>query len=328
MRILALITLLVVAPACWAENPLFGLATETAATSTEVTTGASSGAPGTATVSGGEGGSAGSSGGERTSSSGEPTSSNGEPGTTTSTTSTGEPGSSSGATTLPVGTTGDPTLPVGTTTGDAPDLCADPPINDNLHVEVQKDGIPYAECAGMEQKEFEGLLYMNGTEMKLKLTKFCKVVDPVPLVLMSGFNIPMMAGPVCARVTIDWDPEGVDCKLGLLQVHSVEPDKLLYVGAFRLEPDVGFPLHTMDMNVKACDCRADVPGCCDPEPGVIELIPTGGDPVAQYGEGDAEENGVFYKFYNFQSWIGIDPECEQGGSTSRHIDWLAVVEGG
>ena len=102
--------------------------------------------------------------------------------------------------------------------------------------------------------------------------------------------------------------------------------KLLYVGAFRLKPYDGLPLHVEADNVTTCGCPPGKPDCCDPMPRVVELIPTDGDPVAQYEEGYAKENGVIYDFHNFQSWI--DPECTMGGSNGRHIDWLAVVVNG
>ena len=312
--------LLVVAPACWAENPLFGMGTETSATtgssgssattgssatSTDVTAAASSGVTGTATTSSGEAGSEGPGTGEPVSSS-EPTGSGGEPGTTTSTTSTGEPGSSGGETTLPGGTTGEPVV------------CEDPPVNDSLHVEVQKNGVPYTGCMKELQQEHEGILFMNGAQMKLVLSKDCVPVEPAAmLLLVSGLGIPVIADPVCALVTIDWDPEGASCNLELLQVRDVETQNLLYVGAFRLDLYVGFPLYTEAVNVMSCGCPMNMMECCNPEPGILELTPSGGDPVAQYDKGYAEQGGVTYDFYNLQSWI--DPDC------SEHVDWLAVV---
>lgn len=333
MRISTLWTLLVVVPACWADNPLFGVVSETAATSatteasattgsvgssTDVTAASGSGATGTVPTSSGEAGSEGPGTGEPVSSS-EPTGSGGESSTTTSSmsasTSTGEPGSSGGETTLSGGTTGDPVV------------CADPPVNASLNVEVKENGMAFTGCTVGVTEVYKGLLYMDGTVMKLKSTADCAPADPpTSMVLMSGFNIPAMPNPVCASVAIDWDPEGVNCKLGLLQARNAETQKLLYVGAFRLKPPDGFPLHTDAVNVISCGCPPGMPDCCDPMPGEIELIPTDGDPVAQYEEGYAKENGVIYDFHNFQSWI--DPECTMGGSSGRHIDWLAVVVSG
>ncbi len=326
MRISALVSLIVVAPACWADNPVFGLATETSATTgsagsigssatsamtgSSATSGSSTDVTTVTSSSAGPGTNGSSS--EPVSGSGEPTSSSGEPG---STTSTGEPGSTGVVTTLPVDTT-----------GDVPVVCADPPVNDSLNVEVAKNGVAYTGC--MQAKEaYKGVLYMDGTMMKLKLSVACMAADPAPtLVLMSGFSIPVVADPVCADVLIDWDPEGVDCKLGLLQVRDFGTKKLLYVGAFRLDPYESFPLHAEGVNVTECGCPPDMKECCDPKPGTLELIPMEGDPVAQYEVGYAKEDGVIFDFYNFQSWI--DPSCMMGGNNGRHIDWLAVVTDG
>jgi hypothetical protein len=217
------------------------------------------------------------------------------------------------------------TEPVVTTGG--PMVCPDPPVNTQLVVEVTRNGAPYQDCVLSEDQELEGLLFMTGTSMSLRLAPDCMPGDPQDeLVLASGLDLPAL-DPVCVRVTIRWDGEGVHCKLGLLQVHDAETDKILYVGAFRLDPPDDFPLHTNGFNVTSCGCPEDEPECCEPRPGILDLAPSNGKPVAQGEHGYAKLKGVEYDFYNLQSWV--DPTCVLGDDHGRHIDWLAVVvEGG
>jgi hypothetical protein len=252
----------------------------------------------------------------------ETSATSGETGETTSSgatetgeaTSSGALVSSSEASTQPVDTTGEPVM------------CDDPPVNTELVVEVTRNGEPYVDCVAKDE-EYRGLLIVTGTSMSLKPTPDCMLGDlKDEMVLASGFAIPPALNPVCAKVMIRWDEAGQGCKLGLLEVHHAETDKMLYVGAFRLDPDPEFPLHTEGVNVTSCGCPADMPECCKPEPGVIDLIPSDGEPIAQGEHGHAKLHGVTYDFHNLQSWI--DPTCVLGGDHGRHIDWLAVVVDG
>ena len=292
MRRVLLTTLLAALPACTMNNPLFGLSSDAAgsssgaadSTAAPVTTGATD--PG------------------QTSGSSAPTMSTGGPGTGVS-----ESDTSALDSTGPGDTTG--------TSGEPPPVCA-PVVSNSLDPHVYINGVLYTECVLEISRAFTGKLDATGGELVLEINEACAPGDEgTSVTLGKGYPLPdKFSG--CATATVTWNKVNGDCAIGLLDIRHPMLDTVYYAGSFRHPTPPDFPIKATPMQLTNCGCPGDIPGCCAPlDAGDLTLTPSGGAPIAPQKQAVITlPDDTKLEFHNLQSYVGA--MCDW------HIDWIAA----